>query len=51
MFDGALDEVAVFNRALSQAEIKDAMEGIDKLLAVEAADRLTTTWGQIKAQF
>jgi hypothetical protein len=50
VFDGALDEVAVFNRALSQDEIKSAMEGLKKLLAVEAIDRLTTTWGRIKAE-
>ena len=28
VFEGALDEVAVFNRALSQAEVKEVMEGI-----------------------
>ena len=48
VFDGAIDEVAIFNRALSQDEIKKAMEGIDKMLPVELVSCLTTTWGHIK---
>jgi hypothetical protein len=50
VFDGAIDEVAIFNRALSQDEIKQAMEGISKMLSVEPDGRLTTTWGRIKEQ-
>jgi len=50
VFDGALDEVAIFSRALSQAEIKAAMEGISKMLPVRSAGHLATTWGRIKAE-
>ena len=49
VFEGALDEVAVFNRALSQVEVKEVMEGIGQILAVVATeDKLSITWGKIK---
>ena len=48
MFEGALDEVAVFNRALNQTEIKEIMEGIGQILPVKAEDKLPITWGMIK---
>ncbi len=46
-FNGLLDEYYIFGRALSADEIMSAMNG--ELLAVEPADKLTTTWGSIKA--
>lgn len=45
-FDGIIDEVAVFNRVLTDAEIQAAMNG--DILAVDASDRLATTWGGLK---
>ena len=48
MFEGALDEVAVFNRSLNQTEIKEIMEGIGQILTVKAEDKLPITWGMIK---
>ncbi len=45
-FNGIIDEVAVFNRALSQAEIQTAMKG--DILAVNASGKLSTTWGRLK---
>ena len=48
MFEGALDEVAVFNRALNQIEVKEVMEGIGQILSVKAEDKLSITWGKIK---
>ena len=48
MFEGALDEVAVFNRALSQAEVNEVMEGIGQILSVKAEEKLPITWGKIK---
>ena len=48
VFEGALDEVAVFNRALNQTEIKEIMEGIGQILTVKAEDKLPITWGMIK---
>jgi hypothetical protein len=45
--DGIMDDVAVWNRGLSQAEIAEMMTvGIP--LAVEPNGKLTTTWGAVK---
>ena len=44
--NGAIDEVAIWNRALSGTEIRDAMRG--NLLAVSLKDKVATTWGNIK---
>lgn len=43
---GALDEVLIFNVALPDTEIKSLMNGFSS--AVLPADKLSTTWGQIK---
>ena len=43
--NGSIDEVGLWRRALSQAEIETAMKGF---LAVSPRDRLSTTWGDIK---
>jgi hypothetical protein len=51
-FDGILDEVAVFNVALSENEIGSVMtNGLEKatgMTAVSPKGKLTTTWGDIK---
>ena len=44
--DGSIDEVAIWNRALSGTQIRDAMRG--NLLAVSPKDKAATTWGNIK---
>ena len=43
-----IDELYVYNRALNEKELSDVMDG--DLLPVEAQDKLTTTWGQLKTQ-
>ena len=51
-FNGILDEVAIFNKALTQDDIQTIMEqGLSKVLstAVEPSGKLTTTWGRIKS--
>jgi len=49
---GILDEVAIFNKALTQDEIKDIMaKGLSEALgmaAVSPSGKLAATWGQIK---
>ncbi len=46
---GMLDEVAVFNRALSEDEINLIMEqGLTAAMAVTSEDKLSITWGYIK---
>jgi len=50
-FSGDIDEVAIFNKALSQEEIKGLMSGLEQLvLAVEPGSKLTTVWGEIKTK-
>ena len=48
-FTGVLDEVAIFNVALSEDDLNDIMtEGLEKALSVSPTDRLTTTWANMK---
>ena len=47
-FNGEIDEVAIFNTALSIDEVKEAMKGI-KAAAVDAKEKLPVLWGKIKA--
>ena len=49
-FFGVMDEVAVYNRALDQDEIKQKMAS-SHALAVESKGKLSTTWGDIKSQY
>ena len=49
VFAGIIDEVRLWNRALSEDEINTFMDqGVDAL-AVEAAGKLSTTWSRLKA--
>jgi hypothetical protein len=48
-FNGAIDEVAVYNKALTQLEIKDDMGGIKQAVA-SASGKLATRWAEIKTQ-
>jgi len=47
---GALDEVVIFNKALSEGEISDLMKGFQSGTAVEANVKLPTIWSRIKNQ-
>ena len=47
-FAGAMDDVAVFTRALDAAEINLILDGVETFLAVEAQDKLATRWADIK---
>jgi len=51
-FKGILDEVAIFNKGLSQEDIQDIMEnGLEEatgLAAVSSSGKLATSWGKIK---
>ena len=51
--EGLLDEVALFNVALEQDDIKtimdDGLESATGLLAVEPDSKLTTIWGKLKS--
>ena len=48
---GLIDDVGVFNRALTQAEIQFIMRhGLASALAVQRVGKLASTWGEIKAK-
>lgn len=47
-WDGMINEVAIFNKALTQDEIKDIMEKGLKPTAVSPSGKLAATWGRIK---
>ena len=44
--NGMIDDAAIWSRALSEGEIKQAMGG--ELLAVTPKNKVATTWGNIK---
>lgn len=47
-FNGMMDEVAIWNRALTPEEIQQSMAGSLINAAVESRNKLSTTWGNIK---
>ena len=50
-FNGMIDEIAIFDEALTQAEIQNMMNnGITSAAAVEPVRKVTTTWAAIKAR-
>ena len=48
-FNGVIDEVQVWDRALTEKEILQSMEDITAL-AVDASGKLTTMWGSLKTE-
>ena len=49
--DGIIDDVALFNVALEEEDIKTLMDdGVETAAAVEPVNKLTTTWGRIKSR-
>jgi hypothetical protein len=46
-FSGVIDEVRVWNKVLTEAEVKRNMEGVPGT-AVFPESRLATVWGDIK---
>jgi hypothetical protein len=50
-FGGKLDEVAIFNVALDEADINTVMtKGFKTVLTVSSKGKLTTAWGDIKSR-
>ena len=50
-FGGKIDEVAIFNVALDDADIKNVMtKGFGTILAVSPKGKLAAVWGEIKTQ-
>lgn len=48
-YDGLIDEVMIYNRALTEAEVKELMTTDMSLTAVDAKGKLSTTWGEIRS--
>ena len=49
--EGIIDDVALFNVALEEEDMDAIMDnGVETAAAVEAVNKLTTTWGRIKRQ-
>ena len=48
-WNGIIDEVVIFKTVLSDDEVVKLGEGIEGFLAVEAAGKIATTWGSLKA--
>ncbi len=48
-WNGIMDEIVIFNVALSENDVKSLGNGIEGALAVDAAGKTTTTWGKLKA--
>jgi hypothetical protein len=49
LMNGLIDEVGIFNVALTEDDIKDIMnKGLEGVTAVSPSGKLTTTWGDIK---
>jgi hypothetical protein len=49
-FKGIIDEVAIYKKVLTAAEIAKDMAGIMPATAVEPAGKLATTWSRMKYQ-
>lgn len=50
-YNGDIDEFALFNRGLSQDEIKEIRGGIQEILAVDPDAKLPTTWSSLKQRY
>ena len=49
LYKSMLDELAVYDRALTAEEVETVMNARD-ILTVDITSKLTTTWGALKAK-
>lgn len=50
-WNGVMDDVAIFNKALSEQEINEIMKnGLGRILALEPREKLAVTWGMVKSR-
>jgi hypothetical protein len=50
LFRGVIDEVAIFNVALTEDQLAEVMRGLSLSKAVSASGKLASKWGDIKKQ-
>ena len=46
---GIIDEIVIFNVPLTEDDIKSLSNGIEGVYSVDAAGKITTTWGRVKS--
>lgn len=49
-FKGLMDEFFIFHRAITEEEVKTLAKALQNPFAVEPANKLSITWGQIKSK-
>jgi hypothetical protein len=49
-FVGVIDEIAIYDRALTPDEVMQNMGAVEGVAAVDPAGKLSSTWGEIKAK-
>jgi len=49
-FSGVIDEVAIYNRVLSEEEIKRNFNSVSLKAAAQPGDKLASVWGEIKTR-
>lgn len=47
-YGGAIDDAAIYSRALDEKDIKALGKGFDEAFPIQPKDKLTTSWGNIK---
>ena len=47
---GGIDEVFLYDRALSAGELKELLKGFESAFAVDPSYRLTTRWATLKTR-
>ncbi len=50
-FDGAIDEVVILNSALTQADVKSLLNGLEAAKAVSPSGKLATSWSRLKKRY
>ena len=50
-WDGFIDDLALFDVALTEKEIQEAMVELSGYLSVEQTGKITVTWGRLKADY
>ncbi len=50
LFNGIIDEVRIYDRALTEDEVQRNYRATSQLIAVEPVNKLSITWGKIRAR-
>ena len=50
LWSGPMDEIIIFNKTLSDSEVRDLMKGSEMAQAVSPGGKLAATWSEIKSR-